>query len=138
MGSSSICSRLPLVRLPPCHDGADEGKGCHCHVQDGYCSCDCREARAEASCRQEVHGYPDRSGHQGGEEDRQVHHSRPLHAEDQNEASDQGWQEGDLRESGDGEGEACEDGCQGLLCVSPEEEHLSLFVWCAYVDVPHK
>merc|ERR1712083_294778 len=60
-----------------------------------------------------------------------------MGAEDQDEASDQGWQEGDLRQSGDGEGEACEDDRQGLLCVGPEEEHLSLFVRCAYVDTPH-
>merc|ERR1712084_163755 len=60
-----------------------------------------------------------------------------MGAEDQNEASDQGWEEGDLWQGGDGEGEACEDDRQGLLCVSPEEEHLSLFVRCAHVDTPH-
>merc|ERR1711972_410752 len=44
----------------------------------------------------------------------------------------------EIRQGGDGEGEACQDRRQGLLCVSPEEEHLS-FIFIsghAFVDNP--
>merc|ERR1712217_115828 len=63
-------------------------------------------------------------GHQGGEGQRQVHYSRPLHVEDQEEAGDQGWQAGGLRKGGDGEGQARLHRGQGILRVCPEEGNL--------------
>ena len=59
---------------------------------------------------------------------RQVHHPRIGDDQDTGEASDQGRQEGDLWEAHHGEGEACQDRGQGLLCCSFEEEHLSLLL----------
>merc|ERR1712008_570986 len=56
---------------------------------------------------------------------RQVHHPWLVHAEDEKQASDEGWQEGDVREGCRGEGEASVQGGQGLLRCSAEEEHLS-------------
>merc|ERR1712076_347778 len=56
---------------------------------------------------------------------RQVHHPWLVHAEAQEQASDESWQEGGLREGGHGEGEASIHSCEGLLCGSIEEEHLS-------------
>merc|ERR1719510_2603842 len=44
----------------------------------------------------------------------------------QDEAGDEGWQEGDVRKGRFGEGQASQDGCQSLASVSAEEEHLSL------------
>merc|ERR1712226_1015737 len=60
---------------------------------------------------------------------RQVYGPRSGHDQESSEASDQGGQEAGFRERNHGEGEACQDGCQGLLRCSFEEEHLSLFCW---------
>merc|ERR1712187_232326 len=48
-----------------------------------------------------------------------------VQVEDQGEARYQGWQEGGLRQGGDGEGEACAEDCEGLPGGRPEEKHLS-------------
>merc|ERR1712066_497984 len=60
----------------------------------------------------------------------QVHHSRPLHDQDAQEACDQGWQEGGVREGGDGEGEACEDCGEGLPSKGTEGLHLGWQATC--------
>merc|ERR1712187_400902 len=52
-------------------------------------------------------------------------HSWLVQAEDSHEACHEGWQEGDLWQDGDGEGEAGEKDGQGLPVGCPEEEHLS-------------
>merc|ERR1712113_1159714 len=61
----------------------------------------------------------------GGEGHRQVHHPWLVHVEAQEQAGDEGWQEGGLREGGHGKGEASIQSCEGLLCGSVEKEHLS-------------
>merc|ERR1711877_101115 len=65
------------------------------------------------------------SCNKGGEERRQVHHPWLVHAEAQEQARDESWQEGGLREGGHGEGEASLQSGEGLLRGSVEEEHLS-------------
>ena len=55
----------------------------------------------------------DRDWHRGGEEVWQVHSSRTVHDQDSPEASNQGWQEVDVRQGGDGEGPACQDCREG-------------------------
>merc|ERR1711956_174228 len=55
------------------------------------------------------------------------------------EASNQGRQEGGVRQGDDGQGQASHHGGQGILCVSAQEEHLrSVSVqWVhARVDIP--
>merc|ERR1712000_124960 len=44
--------------------------------------------------------------------------------QDTDEAGNQGWEEGGLRQDDDGEGEAGKENCEGLPRVSLEEEHL--------------
>merc|ERR1711948_85669 len=58
----------------------------------------------------------------GGEGD----HPGPLHGEDAPQARDEGGQAWDLRENGGGQGQACQDHCEGLLRGRPEEERLNL------------
>merc|ERR1712066_1018232 len=48
-----------------------------------------------------------------------------VQVEDQGQARYQGWEEGSLRQCGDGEGEACTEDCEGLPSGGPEEQHLS-------------
>merc|ERR1712085_142164 len=93
-------------------------------VQVWHCSRPCCSHRGEASIVQEVARDLGRGGHQGGQERWQVHHPRPLHAEDTQEASNQGRQEGGVRQGDDGQGQASHHGGQGILCVSAQEEHL--------------
>merc|ERR1712228_472232 len=57
---------------------------------------------------------------EGGE----VRAPRLVHDQDALEASDQGGQEGGLRERGDGQGQAGEDHCEGVPGLGLEEEHL--------------
>merc|ERR1711982_230970 len=49
-----------------------------------------------------------------------------LYGEDAPEARDQGWQARGLRQGGLRKGQAGQDGGEGLLRGSPQEEHLSL------------
>merc|ERR1712012_1396590 len=74
---------------------------------------------------QAVVGQACSCGNQGGEGHWQVHHPWLVHAEAQEQAGDEGWQEGSLRQGGHGKGEASIQSCEGLLCGSVEEEHLS-------------
>merc|ERR1712045_791246 len=74
---------------------------------------------------QAVVGEARNRGDKGGEGHWQVHHPWLVHAEDEEQADDEGWQEGGLREGGNGEGEASIQSGEGLLCGSIEEEHLS-------------
>merc|ERR1711933_579416 len=48
-----------------------------------------------------------------------------VQAEAPDEACHEGRREGGLRQGGDGEGQACAEGREGLPGGSPEEEHLS-------------
>ena len=52
--------------------------------------------------------------HRWGEEVWQVHSSRTVHDQNSQEGSDQGWQEDDVRQGGDREGQACQDCGQGI------------------------
>merc|ERR1712232_244540 len=52
--------------------------------------------------------------HRGGEEGWCLHAARTLQDQDSCQASDQGWQKGDLRQNADGQGQAGEDNCEGL------------------------
>merc|ERR1711924_66832 len=61
--------------------------------------------------------------HNRREESRQISHSWTLHDQDQDEACQEGWHQGSLRQDHQGEGCAKED-CEGLLCLRPQEEHL--------------
>merc|ERR1711897_117284 len=61
-----------------------------------------------------------------GEEEREVHHPGLVHDQDAPEARDQGGQKGDLRQDGDGQGEASQDHREGLRGGGPEEIGLSL------------
>merc|ERR1711874_405871 len=60
-------------------------------------------------------------GHEGG----CLHAARPLQAEDEDEAGDEGWQARGLRQGRHGEGEASTQDCEGLPCQSPQGQHLS-------------
>merc|ERR1712084_144264 len=55
--------------------------------------------------------------------------SRPRDVEGEDEASDEGWQAGDVRQSGGGESKAGQEGCQSVRCGSAEEERLSRHFW---------
>merc|ERR1712203_635801 len=57
----------------------------------------------------------------GGEEGRQGHHPRTLHDQNANEAGDQGWQAGGVRQGRHGEGHAGQDNCQGIRSGRAEE-----------------
>merc|ERR1711953_835161 len=73
-----------------------------------------------------VHLHPDDHCDQGGDrQDRHLLDPRLVQAEDADEACHEGWQEGDLWQDDDGEGEAGEKDRQGLPVGCPEEEHLS-------------
>merc|ERR1711933_343283 len=61
----------------------------------------------------------------GGRQDGHLLDPRLVQAEDADEACNKGWQEGDLRQDDDGEGEAGEEDRQGFPVVCPQEEHLS-------------
>merc|ERR1719498_1572692 len=61
---------------------------------------------------------------QGGQEVRQVHLPGLLHGEDSHQAGHQGWPEGDLRQDGDGEGEARAHRREGVPRSGFEEERL--------------
>merc|ERR1711862_899906 len=63
--------------------------------------------------------------HRTGEERREGDDSRTLHGQDAAEARDQGGQARGLRQGGLRQGQAGQDGGEGLLRGSPEEEHLS-------------
>merc|ERR1712186_180308 len=60
---------------------------------------------------------------EGGREDGRVVPARLVQVEDPDQARHEGWQEGGLRQGGDGEGRA--EGRQGFPGCRPEEEHLS-------------
>merc|ERR1711972_359780 len=74
-----------------------------------------------------------------GEENGQVHASRFVHAEDAYEASNESGQEGSLRKSGHGEGEASKKNCKGLPSEGIEDQHLRFCVrhltFCAFVSI---
>merc|ERR1712217_613662 len=57
---------------------------------------------------------PRRNCHSRGEEDRRLCPSWLVPPQDPDEAGDKGWQEGDLWQGGDGEGEACEEDREGI------------------------
>merc|ERR1719491_832114 len=82
-------------------------------------------------------GSDEGGGYEGSGE---IPHPWSVHVEDQEQAGDEGWQEADVRERDSGEGQACLQGGQSLLCVSAEEEHLSCCAFCfpgaGFVDVP--
>merc|ERR1712203_82943 len=120
---------LPFSRHSKSHDGSDEGdEGWCCDVEGRARSCACRSHRSEA-CRGQEDARSFGGGCHSASQDGQVHHSRPLHDQDAQEACDQGWQEGGFREGDDGEGEACEDCGEGLPSEGIEGRHLgSLFV----------
>merc|ERR1712161_99146 len=73
---------------------------------------------------QEGLGEPRGGGRQGGEKG-QVHHPWSRDDKDPHEASNQGWEERGVRQDDDGEGEASEDGREGLLRGCSEEGGLS-------------
>merc|ERR1712194_166174 len=73
---------------------------------------------------QEGPGEPCGGGRQGGEKG-QVHHPWSRDDKDPYEASNQGWEERGVRQDDDGEGEASEDGREGLLRGCSEECGLS-------------
>merc|ERR1712203_715266 len=119
---------LPFSRHSKSHDGSDEGdEGWCCDVEGRARSCACRSHRVEA-CRGQEDARSFGGGCHSASQIGQVHHSRPLHDQDAQEACDQGWQEGGVREGDDGEGEACEDCGEGLPSESAEGRHLNLFV----------
>merc|ERR1712217_847930 len=62
---------------------------------------------------------PRRDCHSRGEEDRRLCPSWLVPPQDPDEAGDKGWQEGDLWQGGDGEGEACEEDREGI----PRQDH---------------
>merc|ERR1712124_58097 len=66
--------------------------------------------------------------HGRGQESRQVHDPRPLHDQDQDEACQEGWHQGRLRQDHQGEGCASQEDCEGLLHLRPEEEHLKWMI----------
>merc|ERR1712060_146659 len=66
------------------------------------------------------------SRHRAGEERREGDDSWTLHGEDAPEARDQGGEARGLRQAGLRQGQAGQDGGEGLLRGSPQEEHLSL------------
>merc|ERR1712181_192912 len=127
-GPSSLCSSSIPWNLFESRNGpsCDEGKGWSRDVQVWHCSSACHSHRVEAGRMQEGARDFGRGGHQGGQGHWQIHHPRPLHAQDTKEASDQGRQEGGVWKSYDGESQASQDCGQGILCGSAQEEHLSL------------
>merc|ERR1712060_401703 len=66
-------------------------------------------------------------GHEGG----CLHAAGPLQAEDEDEASDEGWQARGLWQGCHGEGEARTQDCEGLSGQSPQGQHLSRQGRCA-------
>merc|ERR1712083_930072 len=62
---------------------------------------------------------------EGGGEDGPVLHPRLVQVEDPDKACHEGWQEGGLRQGGDGEGQARAQDSEGFPGCRPEEEHLS-------------
>merc|ERR1712039_877843 len=50
--------------------------------------------------------------------------SRVMQVQTQNQTSDEGWQEGSVRQGGDGQGEASEEDCQSIPSRSLEGQHL--------------
>merc|ERR1719174_229247 len=56
--------------------------------------------------------------------------------QDQEEARHQGRQEGDVRQDGHCQGQASEDGGQGVRCCGPEGQHLSACHVAADVSTP--
>merc|ERR1719189_3018310 len=102
-----------------CHEGRSSP------VQVGHRERHDRGHRDQRVCLQAVVGQSCSCGNQGGEGHRQVHYPWLVHAEAQEQAGDEGWQEGGLREGGHGKSEASIQSCEGLLCGSVEEEHLS-------------
>merc|ERR1712060_710773 len=60
-----------------------------------------------------------------GWEDGLVLSPRLVQVEDPDKARHEGWQEGGLRQGGDGEGKARTEGREGFPGRRPEEEHLS-------------
>merc|ERR1712014_244126 len=86
----------------------------------------CGEVRAEEEGLLEAHRQPDDDCDEGGgRQDGHLLDPRLVQAEDADEACHEGWQEGDLWQDDDGEGEAGEKDRQGLCVGCPEEEHLS-------------
>merc|ERR1711878_36364 len=108
---------------PSCDESS---KGWSRDVQVWHCSSACHSHRVEAGRMQEGARDSGGGGHQGGQGHWQIHHPRPLHAQDAHEASNKGWQKRGVWKGGDGESQSSHDGGQGLLCGSAQEEHLSM------------
>merc|ERR1712187_960972 len=76
--------------------------------------------------------------HKGGEEDGRVRNSRLVPYQDPDEASHKGRSEDDVRQGGQGRGEASQEGCEGLPSGSIEETDLkqgSAVALCAFSEV---
>merc|ERR1711915_351853 len=71
---------------------------------------------------------------QGGEEDGEGGRAGCVHDQDPREARDEGRQEGDLRQGLCREGQAGQDGGEGLPCRCPQEERLRRFgcLWASF------
>merc|ERR1712060_156244 len=67
----------------------------------------------------------DRDRDEGGREDGLVLPPRLVQVQDPDKARHEGWQEGGLRQGGDGEGQARAEDREGFPGCRPEEEHLS-------------
>merc|ERR1712187_805202 len=65
------------------------------------------------------------AGREGGCEDGRLRGARPMQAEGEDEASDEGRQARDLRQGRDGEGEAGTEDCEGLPGEGHQGQHLS-------------
>merc|ERR1712151_770971 len=82
------------------------------------------------SCRLQEGACQSRSsGHEGSQSHRQIYGPGPRDVEGEDEASDEGWQAGDVRQSGGGESKASQEGCQSVRSGSAEEERLSRHFW---------
>merc|ERR1719330_1775875 len=123
--AAAFMAEVIFVFCPVWHDGSS----CEGPSHEGSChegrSCHVRGHRGQGVRLQAVAGEARHRGNKGGEGQRHVHHPWLVHAEDPQQAGDEGWQEGGLREGGHGEGEASIQSGEGLLCGSIEEEHLS-------------
>merc|ERR1712190_284665 len=62
--------------------------------------------------------------HDRGEEDWRLFPSWLVPSQDQDEACDKGWQKGNLWQGSDGEGEACEEGREGIPRQDPQGQRV--------------
>merc|ERR1712190_81076 len=81
-------------------------------------------------------GHARQRGDRGSEKNRQGYDPGPLHDQDALEASDQGWEKGDLWQDGDGQGETRQDHREGLRGGGAQKISLSLVTrFCLGHDV---